>query len=166
MASTPRVVGDFRAKLGSCGIVGAVDGRLALVDISDQSLVVLDPSTAAVVRAPLPTTPGCVLRSKKGGLLVALTVDDAAKQPGGRIYGVAAPPAADAAWTPEPGASAPQSCIHTRRWNFTIMGYSVRVPAWRATLGASWRCSKPTATPTPLSLSSSVTEATGGRSLS
>ena len=50
--------------------------------------------------APLPTTPGCVLRSKKGGLLVALTVDDAAKQPGGRIYGVAAPPAADAAWTP------------------------------------------------------------------
>ena len=37
---------------------------------------------------------------QKGGLLVALTVDDAAKQPGGRIYGVAAPPAADAAWTP------------------------------------------------------------------
>ena len=99
MASTPRVVGDFRAKLGESP-VWTDDGRLALVDISDRSLVVLDPSTAAVVRAPLPTTPGCVLRSKKGGLLVALTVDDAAKQPGGRIYGVAAPPAADAAWTP------------------------------------------------------------------
>jgi sugar lactone lactonase YvrE len=95
MASTPRVLGDFRAKLGESP-VWTDDGRLALVDISDRSLVVLDPSTAAVVRAPLPTTPGCVLRSKKGGLLVALTVDDAAKQPGGRIYRVAAPTAPDA----------------------------------------------------------------------
>lgn len=51
-------------------------------------------------------------------------------------YPRCAPP--DAAWTPEPGATNPQSCIHTKRANFTIMGYSVRTDEWRATFWMWW----------------------------
>jgi len=32
----------------------------------------------------------------------------------------------NAAWTPEPGHATPQSCVNTKRSNFTVMGYSVR----------------------------------------
>ena len=51
-------------------------------------------------------------------------------------YPRCAPPGA--AWTPEPGASAPQSCINTNRANFTVMGYSVRSEEWRATFWMWW----------------------------
>jgi len=44
----------------------------------------------------------------------------------------------DAAWTPEPGYTTPQSCVNTARTNFTFMGYSVRTDEWRATFWMPW----------------------------
>ena len=51
-------------------------------------------------------------------------------------YPRCAPP--QAPWTPEPGMKAPQSCIHTKRSEFTVMGLSVRTTEWRATFWMWW----------------------------
>ena len=81
--SIRRIAGAYRAKLGESP-VWTEDGRLAFVDIVAKELLVVtaadaaDAADATPKRVRLPTTPGCLVRSKKGGLLVALTVDDAA----------------------------------------------------------------------------------------
>jgi len=51
-------------------------------------------------------------------------------------YPRCAPP--DAAWTPEPGYTNPNSCVTTARQNFTIMGTSMRTDAWRCTFWMWW----------------------------
>jgi sugar lactone lactonase YvrE len=96
--SIRRIAGAYRAKLGESP-VWTEDGRLAFVDIVAKELLVVtaadaaDAADATPKRVRLPTTPGCLVRSKKGGLLVALTVDDAAPdQPGGRLCRVQLPP--------------------------------------------------------------------------
>ena len=96
--SIRRIAGSYRAKLGESP-VWTEDGRLAFVDIVAKELLVVtaadaaDADDATPKRVRLPTTPGCLVRSKKGGLLVALTVDDAAPdQPGGRLCRVHLPP--------------------------------------------------------------------------
>ena len=95
MASALRVLGgSYRSKLGESP-VWTDDGRLAFVDIVAKRLLFLDPSAADAppVSVPLPTAPGCVVRSAKGGLLVALAVDDTApKMRGGRLVRVHPPP--------------------------------------------------------------------------
>ncbi len=95
MASSLRVLGgSYRSKLGESP-VWTDDGRLAFVDIVAKRLLFLDPSAADAppVSVPLPTAPGCVVRSAKGGLLVALAVDDTApKMRGGRLVRVHPPP--------------------------------------------------------------------------
>lgn len=87
-----RLAGGYRAKLGESP-VWTDDGRLAFVDIVAKELLCIDPAAADEIpkRTALPTTPGCLVRSKKGGLLVALTMDDAASQPGGRLCRVHPP---------------------------------------------------------------------------
>ena len=89
-----RIGGAYRAKLGESP-VWTEDGRLAFVDVvAKELLVVTAAADATPTRVRLPTTPGCLVRSKKGGLLVALTVDDAAPgQPGGRLCRVHVPAA-------------------------------------------------------------------------
>lgn len=89
-----RIAGAYRAKLGESP-VWTEDGRLAFVDIVSKELLVTaaDAADATPTRVSLPTTPGCLVRSQKGGLLVALTVDDKAPhQPGGRLCRVHLPP--------------------------------------------------------------------------
>ena len=89
-----RIAGAYRAKLGESP-VWTEDGRLAFVDIvAKELLLVTAAADATPTRVRLPTTPGCLVRSKKGGLLIALTVDDAAPhQPGGRLCRVHVPAA-------------------------------------------------------------------------
>ena len=89
-----RIAGVYRAKLGESP-VWTEDGRLAFVDIvAKELLLVTAAADATPTRVRLPTTPGCLVRSKKGGLLIALTVDDAAPhQPGGRLCRVHVPAA-------------------------------------------------------------------------
>ena len=89
-----RIAGAYRAKLGESP-VWTEDGRLAFVDIvAKELLLVTAAADATPTRVRLPTTPGCLVRSKKGGLLIALTVDDTAPhQPGGRLCRVHVPAA-------------------------------------------------------------------------
>jgi len=62
--------------------------------------------------------------------------DTALKEVAFSEYPRCAPP--DEAWTPEPGANAPESCISTVREDFTVMGYSLRTDEWRATFWMWW----------------------------
>jgi len=80
------VSGDYRAKLGESPLWDPVTNSLVFVDIQTSEVCRLDVASAAVSTRPLPHGASCVVKSAKGGYLVATGVDDT--RTGGRMVRV------------------------------------------------------------------------------
>ena len=80
------VSGDYRAKLGESPLWDPSTNSLVFVDIQTSEVCRLDVASAAVSTRQLPHGASCVVKSAKGGYLVATGVDDT--RTGGRMVRV------------------------------------------------------------------------------
>ena len=86
MSAVTVASGEYRAKLGESPVWDAASKSLVFVDIQTSEVCALDVASATVKRRRAPHGASCVVKSAKGGYLVASGVDDS--RTGGRMYRV------------------------------------------------------------------------------